>query len=176
GFHLGFLGPFTEVVTCPLDLFNPSNRSVIFKVKTTVPKRYCVRPNSGIIKSNEKSSVSIMLQPSDTANAEEEKTKHKFMVQSMYVPEEEYSLDTIWKTTDPSEIMDTRLKVVFKPSDEAPHHEEVPTEAVHQEKVLILNEFCETHCFVIDKSKCVLFTFHKDLNLRKVGLEPPANR
>lgn len=126
------------------------------KVKTTVPKRYCVRPNSGIIKSNEKSSVSIMLQPSDTANAEEEKTKHKFMVQSMYVPEEEYSLgrfssfvlvfyqisvlylvpsilDTIWKTTDPSEIMDTRLKVVFKPSDEAPHHEEVPTEAVHQE-------------------------------------------
>ena len=97
-----------------------------------------------------------MLQPSDTANAEEEKTKHKFMVQSMYVPEEEYSLgrfssfvlvfyqisvlylvpsilDTIWKTTDPSEIMDTRLKVVFKPSDEAPHHEEVPTEAVHQE-------------------------------------------
>ena len=42
-------GPFTEVVTADLNLSNPSDKRVCFKVKTTAPKRYCVRPNSGII-------------------------------------------------------------------------------------------------------------------------------
>uniref|UniRef100_A0A4X2M5G6 Vesicle-associated membrane protein-associated protein A n=1 Tax=Vombatus ursinus TaxID=29139 RepID=A0A4X2M5G6_VOMUR len=41
--------PFTDVVTTNLKLRNPSDRKVCFKVKTTAPRRYCVRPNSGII-------------------------------------------------------------------------------------------------------------------------------
>ncbi|NWS37169.1 VAPA protein, partial [Probosciger aterrimus] len=44
-----FSGPFTDVVTTNLKLRNPSERKVCFKVKTTAPRRYCVRPNSGII-------------------------------------------------------------------------------------------------------------------------------
>ena len=43
------LGNFTEVVTANLKLTNPSERKVCFKVKTTAPKRYCVRPNSGFV-------------------------------------------------------------------------------------------------------------------------------
>lgn len=42
-------GPFTDVVTTNLKLKNPSDKRVCFKVKTTAPRRYCVRPNSGII-------------------------------------------------------------------------------------------------------------------------------
>lgn len=42
-------GPFTDVVTTNLKLKNPSDRKVCFKVKTTAPRRYCVRPNSGVI-------------------------------------------------------------------------------------------------------------------------------
>lgn len=42
-------GPFTDVVTANLKLKNPSDRRVCFKVKTTAPRRYCVRPNSGVI-------------------------------------------------------------------------------------------------------------------------------
>lgn len=42
-------GPFTDVVTTNLKLKNPSDRRVCFKVKTTAPRRYCVRPNSGVI-------------------------------------------------------------------------------------------------------------------------------
>ena len=30
-------------------LRNPSNKTVLFKVKTTAPKQYCVRPNSGVL-------------------------------------------------------------------------------------------------------------------------------
>jgi len=43
------LGPFAAVVTSELKLQNPSSKRVLFKVKTTAPKRYCVRPNSGIL-------------------------------------------------------------------------------------------------------------------------------
>lgn len=43
------LGPFTDVVTTNLKLGNPTDRNVCFKVKTTAPRRYCVRPNSGVI-------------------------------------------------------------------------------------------------------------------------------
>lgn len=42
-------GPFTDVVTTNLKLKNPSDKKVCFKVKTTAPRRYCVRPNSGVI-------------------------------------------------------------------------------------------------------------------------------
>ncbi|XP_062953307.1 vesicle-associated membrane protein-associated protein B/C isoform X2 [Cynocephalus volans] len=47
--ELKFRGPFTDVVTTNLKLGNPTDRNVCFKVKTTAPRRYCVRPNSGII-------------------------------------------------------------------------------------------------------------------------------
>ena len=42
-------GPFTDTVAASLKLDNPTDRRLCFKVKTTAPKRYCVRPNSGIL-------------------------------------------------------------------------------------------------------------------------------
>lgn len=47
--NIVFSGPFSEVVTADLNLTNPSDKRVCFKVKTTAPKRYCVRPNSGVL-------------------------------------------------------------------------------------------------------------------------------
>jgi vesicle-associated membrane protein-associated protein B len=49
-FQCAISGPFTEYVNANLTLTNPSPRDVYFKVKTTAPKFYCVRPNSGLIK------------------------------------------------------------------------------------------------------------------------------
>ena len=42
-------GPFTDVVTAELKLYNPTEKQICFKVKTTAPKHYCVRPNSGLL-------------------------------------------------------------------------------------------------------------------------------
>uniref|UniRef100_A0A8C3D975 Vesicle-associated membrane protein-associated protein A n=1 Tax=Corvus moneduloides TaxID=1196302 RepID=A0A8C3D975_CORMO len=81
---LKFKGPFTDVVTTNLKLRNPSDRKVCFKVKTTAPRRYCVRPNSGIIDPGSSVIVSVMLQPFDYDP--NEKSKHKFMVQTTYAP------------------------------------------------------------------------------------------
>jgi len=32
-----------------MKLKNPSDRKVCFKIKTTAPKKYCVKPNSGVV-------------------------------------------------------------------------------------------------------------------------------
>ena len=48
-----------------LFLKNNSEYAVAFKVKTTAPKRYCVRPNSSVIKAHESMEVRIVMQARD---------------------------------------------------------------------------------------------------------------
>jgi len=110
--ELRFRGPFTDVVTATLKLTNPTERKICFKVKTTAPKRYCVRPNSGVIDPKEAVSVSVMLQPFEYDPAE--KNKHKFMVQTMFAPDGPYDADILWKDAKPEALMDSKLKCVFE--------------------------------------------------------------
>jgi hypothetical protein len=46
------LGPLTRIVKKDVQIRNPHSKPVAFKVKTTAPKLYCVRPNSEIIQPN----------------------------------------------------------------------------------------------------------------------------
>lgn len=126
--ELRFTGPFTDVVTAELSLRNPSDRRVCFKVKTTAPKRYCVRPNSGIIEPGEKVAVSVMLQPFDYDP--NEKNKHKFMVQTLFAPDGSIeSQDALWKEVTPEQLMDSKLKCVF----ELPETQNAPVATVSKE-------------------------------------------
>ncbi|XP_022082336.1 vesicle-associated membrane protein-associated protein B-like [Acanthaster planci] len=110
--ELRFRGPFTEVVSSELKLSNPSEKTVCFKIKTTAPRRYCVRPNSGIVQPKESVKVSVMLQPFEYDP--NEKNKHKFMVQSLIAPPGEVNQEEVWKTQESSALMDTKLKCVFE--------------------------------------------------------------
>ncbi|XP_046277364.1 vesicle-associated membrane protein-associated protein A isoform X1 [Marmota monax] len=105
-------GPFTDVVTTNLKLRNPSDRKVCFKVKTTAPRRYCVRPNSGIIDPGSTVTVSVMLQPFDYDP--NEKSKHKFMVQTIFAPPNTSDMEAVWKEAKPDELMDSKLRCVFE--------------------------------------------------------------
>lgn len=109
--ELRFRGSFTAVVTANLKLTNPTEKKVCFKVKTTAPKRYCVRPNSGFVEPNGVVEVAVMLQPFEYDP--KEKSKHKFMVQTMFAPEGEVDHETLWKDADQSTFMDSKLKCVF---------------------------------------------------------------
>lgn len=123
--ELVFKGPFDDVVTSHLKLTNPSDKEVCFKVKTTAPKQYCVRPNSGIIHPGDTSTVTIMLQPFDSSGTSDaERAKHKFMVQSAYVPPGDQTLESIWKVTQPSDFMDSKIRVVFEPPSVGDDHME----------------------------------------------------
>ncbi|XP_046896211.1 vesicle-associated membrane protein-associated protein B-like isoform X1 [Hypomesus transpacificus] len=110
--ELKFRGPFTDVVTTTLKLSNPTDRNVCFKVKTTAPRRYCVRPNSGIIDAGTSINVSVMLQPFDYDP--NEKSKHKFMVQSLLAPYDMTDMEGVWKEAKPDELMDSKLRCAFE--------------------------------------------------------------
>ncbi|XP_048878896.1 vesicle-associated membrane protein-associated protein B/C isoform X1 [Brienomyrus brachyistius] len=110
--ELKFRGPFTDVVTSTLKLANPTDRNICFKVKTTAPRRYCVRPNSGVIDAGTSINVSVMLQPFDYDP--NEKSKHKFMVQSLLAPPDMTDMEGLWKEAKPEELMDSKLRCVFE--------------------------------------------------------------
>lgn len=111
--ELIFTGPFTDVVNSTLTLTNPSDKFVCFKVKTTAPKQYCVRPNSGVILPHANKLITVMLQPLEGAN-NADIARHKFMVQTCYAPSADIDLEKIWKDTDPNNLMYSKLMVVFE--------------------------------------------------------------
>ena len=58
--RINFTGPFVAPVNQALRLTNRSDKRVGFKVKTTAPTRYCVRPNAGLLDPSESASVTSM--------------------------------------------------------------------------------------------------------------------
>lgn len=110
--ELKFVGPFSQPVTSYMKLTNPTDKKVMFKIKTTAPKKYCVRPNSGLLEPNKAIEIAICLQPFLYDPAE--KNKHKFMVQTVFAPETgDSNLETLWKEISPDQLMDSKLKCVF---------------------------------------------------------------
>ncbi|KAJ9580643.1 hypothetical protein L9F63_024178 [Diploptera punctata] len=137
--ELKFRGPFTSPVTSYMKLTNPSEKKVCFKIKTTAPKKYCVRPNSGVLDAKGAIDVAVSLQPFDFDP--NEKNKHKFMVQTMIAPDGEINMDSLWKDVNPDNLMDSKLKCVFEmPVDPAaataaPQENNVDASpAIHEEK------------------------------------------
>lgn len=47
--ELRFIFELKKQCSCSVRLVNKTNQHVAFKVKTTTPKRYCVRPNTGVL-------------------------------------------------------------------------------------------------------------------------------
>ncbi|CAB1446903.1 unnamed protein product [Pleuronectes platessa] len=132
--ELKFRGPFTDVVTATLKLSNPTDRNVCFKVKTTAPRRYCVRPNSGIIDAGNSVNVSVMLQPFDYDP--NEKSKHKFMVQSLLAPYDMTDMEGVWKEAKPEELMDSKLRCAFElPLENDKTHESESNQTISSSSV-----------------------------------------
>ncbi|XP_037085759.1 vesicle-associated membrane protein/synaptobrevin-binding protein-like [Pollicipes pollicipes] len=119
--QLRFKGPFKdEVSSSSLKITNHSDKAITFKIKTTAPKRYCVRPNQGILNPGASTNIAVMLQPFTYDPAE--KNKHKFMVQTMFLPEGEHSdLETLWKNASPEQVMTSnKMRCVFEQPADVP--------------------------------------------------------
>ncbi|XP_057538879.1 vesicle-associated protein 2-2-like [Amaranthus tricolor] len=72
--------------SCSIQLTNKSDEHVVaFKVKTTSPKKYCVRPNVGIISPNGKCEFTVIMQVQRAAPLDLQ-CKDKFLIQSTVVP------------------------------------------------------------------------------------------
>ncbi|XP_011549670.2 vesicle-associated membrane protein-associated protein A isoform X4 [Plutella xylostella] len=111
-FKVDFTGHFEQGNTTYMRLTNPTADTVLFKIKTTAPKKYCVRPNSGMLDPHSK--VDIAITPQVVFVDSNEKYKHKFMVQSVIAPEGKTNIDQVWKEISPDQLMDYKLKCVFE--------------------------------------------------------------
>ncbi|WFD34204.1 phosphatidylinositol-binding protein scs2 [Malassezia cuniculi] len=127
--QLGFPRPLTQVVKKTLTVSNPNPQPVAFKVKTTAPKQYCVRPNSGRIEPGEKVDIQVLLQPLKEEPPVNAKCRDKFLVQSAVITadKETLSVPDLWSVLErdaKSSIAEHKIRCAFLPPNSAPLAEE----------------------------------------------------
>ncbi|KAI1475302.1 VAMP-associated protein [Daldinia eschscholtzii] len=120
--ELGFHRPFTAEVSEVLRIRNPNSHPVAFKVKTTAPKQYCVRPNSGRVEPGKEVEVSVILQAMKQEPPPDTKCRDKFLVQSVAITgdKEFANLASIWDAIEKSSIQEKKIRVIFLPPVGAP--------------------------------------------------------
>lgn len=87
--------PITEEAQQTLELRNTSGQRLAYKIKTTLPKLYCVRPNASIVEKGQSVTVSILRQPKEQP-VQGDRVKDKFLVLSHPVDD---SVDAITDLT-----------------------------------------------------------------------------
>ncbi|XP_050683466.1 vesicle-associated membrane protein-associated protein B-like isoform X2 [Leptidea sinapis] len=140
-FKVDSSGLFEQSCTTYMRLSNPTSDTVLFKIKTTAPKKYYVRPNSGLL--DPYSKVEIAITPQPVHVEPNERHKHKFMVQSVIAPEGKTNIEQVWKEISPDQLMDYKLRCVF----------EIPSGANDSGDTSVLNEGVKKRVAVTDDLK-----------------------
>ncbi|KAG6483853.1 hypothetical protein ZIOFF_060639 [Zingiber officinale] len=108
---------------CNLKVINNTEHHVAFKVKTTAPKKYFVRPNTSVVQPWDSSTVVVTLQPQKEYPPDMQ-CKDKFLIQSAKVPPisdmDEIPDDTFSKE-DGKVIDEHKLKVVYRSPAQSGH-------------------------------------------------------
>lgn len=107
--------PFTLFTssTVELHLENVSGQEhVAYKIKTTAPKRYLVKPSTGVVPLGETRVVQIVLQAltEETPNS----STDRFLVQATPVESNQTLPRDQWLSLSKADVEETRLNVVFK--------------------------------------------------------------
>ncbi|XP_061994963.1 vesicle-associated protein 2-2-like [Rosa rugosa] len=101
--------------TCSIQLGNRSDQCVAFKVKTTSPKKYCVRPNAGIIKPKATCDFTVTMQAQKVAPPDLQ-CKDKFLIQCTVVPfgiSEEDVTSSMFAKDSGKYVEEKKLRVVL---------------------------------------------------------------
>ncbi|CAD6343800.1 unnamed protein product [Miscanthus lutarioriparius] len=113
--ELTFLFELEKPCYCNLKVVNNSEHHVAFKVKTTSPRKYFVRPNASIVQPWDSCTITITLQ-AQKEYPPDMQCKDKFLIQSTKVAAstdmDEIPPDTFNKETD-KVIEEMKLKVVY---------------------------------------------------------------
>lgn len=113
-------GPLTQLVKRTLTVTNSNSHAVAFKVKTTAPKQYCVRPNSGRIEAGERVEVQVLLQPMKEDPPASFRCRDKFLVQSVPITAERESLALadLWSVVekeDKANVHESKIRCIYLP-------------------------------------------------------------
>lgn len=80
--ELQFPFELRKQISCSLLLSNKTDSYIAFKVKTTNPKKYCVRPNTGVVSPRSTCDVIVTMQAQKEAPSDMQ-CKDKFLLQSV---------------------------------------------------------------------------------------------
>lgn len=101
-------------ISCSLQVSNKTEEHVAFKIKTTNPKKYCVRPNTGIVLPRSSCDIVVTMQAQKDAPTEMQ-CKDKFLLQSVIAPAgatpKEITAEMFNK--DQGKVEECKLKVVY---------------------------------------------------------------
>ncbi|KAG5228801.1 vesicle-associated protein [Salix suchowensis] len=115
---LKFIFELEKQSFCDLKVVNNTEHHVAFKVKTTSPKKYFVRPNTGVIQPWDSFVIRVTLQ-AQREYPPDMQCKDKFLLQSTIVPPhanvDELPPNTFNKDSDGKVIQEMKLRVVYMP-------------------------------------------------------------
>ncbi|KNC75521.1 hypothetical protein, variant [Sphaeroforma arctica JP610] len=115
--------PGENFVTVELKIKNIADKCVHFKVKTTAPKRYCVRPNGGLVNAGETTTVLIILQKVAPNVALTNPKKDKFLVQTCIAAASE-DPKSLWNNLPQEQLSEHKLRCVWNVDDKNKEEEE----------------------------------------------------
>ncbi|XP_055831629.1 vesicle-associated protein 1-2-like isoform X1 [Solanum dulcamara] len=102
-------------ISTSFQLINNTDNHVAFKVKTTNPRKYTVRPNSGIVLPRSRSNVTVMMQPQMELPPDMQ-CRDKFLVQSVITDPgstpKDINPDMFNKSGD-NDVEECKLKVIY---------------------------------------------------------------
>lgn len=104
---------------CSMRLTNKTEKYVAFKVKTTNPKKYCVRPNTGVVLPGSTCEVTVTMQAQKEAPPDMQ-CKDKFLVQSALAPNGITAKDItseMFNKDDGKVVEEFKLRVIYVPAN-----------------------------------------------------------
>ncbi|KAK7847478.1 vesicle-associated protein 1-2 [Quercus suber] len=114
-------------ISCSLQLFNKTDNYVAFKVKTTNPKKYCVRPNTGIVMPKSSCDVTVTMQAQKEVPPDMQ-CRDKFLLQSVVASPGAAAKDItpeMFNKESGHHVEESKLRVVYvaPPRPPSPVHE-----------------------------------------------------
>lgn len=105
--------------SCSMQLTNKIDQYVAFKVKTTNPKKYCVRPNAGIISPGSACNVTVTMQ-AQKESPPDMQCKDKFLLQSVIAPNGASAKEItpeMFAKEDGKVVEEFKLRVIYIPAN-----------------------------------------------------------
>ncbi|KAI8364716.1 PapD-like protein [Radiomyces spectabilis] len=90
---LYFQRPLTGTSKVRVVIRNLESVPIVFKVKTTAPKQYSVRPNASRIDPQQVMEIQVLYQPHKQDSANDIICKDKFLIQTAILPGDKETMD-----------------------------------------------------------------------------------
>ncbi|KAK3031093.1 hypothetical protein RJ639_036833 [Escallonia herrerae] len=120
--ELQFPFELKKQISCSMQLTNKTNNYVAFKVKTTNPKKYCVRPNTGVVLPHSTCDVIVTMQAQKEAPPDMQ-CKDKFLLQSAVASPGATTKDItpeMFNKESGNQVEECKLRVSYVPPPQPP--------------------------------------------------------